>query len=320
LDEEKSEIPDEDEDRERERIFLEVDALVEDNEPEKKKLSDNPFIIMLTGIMVVVVVMLMTHLLDFQKSVQQLFSICTIAFVAITIIDGMYRKGIISGDDSTPDEEEFERTLYELGRATESRTVRIEIDKEFQDNHDAKLAELKAREEIAVEDRNAYYELKDRYKKLLERFNILETEKNAIDMAIGKIKGISSEISANLSTSLIANISENICAITEGRINGVSLDEENHLSVIINDRAAALEALDTDSLKKLYLAVRLSVAQLLKTERLPLVMDVNLKAYQLTTLLNCLSKIDTDQIILLTDVDMRKSIDEMSINYEYVEL
>jgi hypothetical protein len=157
-------IPDEDEDRERSRIFLEVEALEDEAESSgKKKITDNVGIIMLTGIMVVVITMLAVHLLGFQKSIQQLFTICSIAFVAITIIDGMFRKGYFDSGEAVPDEEEFNQVVYELGRATESRTVRIEIDREFQENHDNRLEELKHQEEEAVQRRNEYYELKEKH-------------------------------------------------------------------------------------------------------------------------------------------------------------
>ena len=54
-------IPDEDEDRTRSHIFLDVEALDDDEEfrpKTQKKLTDNIFIIMLTGILVVAAVML----------------------------------------------------------------------------------------------------------------------------------------------------------------------------------------------------------------------------------------------------------------------
>ena len=140
VNEKDAEIPDDDEDRERSRIFLEVEAIDDEDELKEKKkqekkdkkLTDNIFVIMATGILVVAVVMLVVHLVGFQKSIQQLFTICTIAFVAITIIDGLFRKGAFDSD-KLPSEEEFRRTIYEMGRATESRTVRVEIDRAFQE-------------------------------------------------------------------------------------------------------------------------------------------------------------------------------------------
>ena len=129
VNEKDAEIPDEDEDRERSHIFLEVEAIDDEDEKKEKKkqekkskkLTDNIFVIMAVGILVVGLITLAVHLVGFQKSIQQLFVICTIAFVAITIIDGLFRKGAFDGD-KLPSEEEFQRTIYEMGKATESRS------------------------------------------------------------------------------------------------------------------------------------------------------------------------------------------------------
>ena len=164
-------IPDEDDDRERERIFLEVEA-IPDETSEKEKLQNNPFVIIGAGVAVVAIVTLFSIILGFQNSIRQLFVICSIVFVAVTIIDGMVRKGFFEGAD-TPDEEDFEKVVYELGRTTESRTVRIEIDKKFQDDHDDKIAELKEAEAVLVKKRDEYNELKTRRDELLK--NIVHT-------------------------------------------------------------------------------------------------------------------------------------------------
>lgn len=42
---------------------------------------------------------------------------------------------------------------YEMGRATESRTVRVEIDRAFQEEHDRKLDMFKFQEHDAIEKR-----------------------------------------------------------------------------------------------------------------------------------------------------------------------
>ncbi len=197
-------IPDEDEDRERERIFLEVEA-IPDEVSEKDKIQNNPFVIIGAGIAVVAIVTLFSIILGFQNSIRQLFIICSIVFVAVTIIDGMVRKGFLEGED-TPDEEDFEKVVYELGRTTESRTVRIEIDKKFQDDHDNKIAELKEAEAVLVKKRDEYNELKTRRDELLKKYQEYDTEKKAIDQAIEKITAISSSIESEVSDKIYADM------------------------------------------------------------------------------------------------------------------
>ena len=259
-------IPDEDEDRTRSHIFLDVEALDDDEEfrpKTQKKLTDNIFIIMLTGILVVAAVMLAVHLLNFQKAIQQLFTICTIAFVAVTIIDGLFRKGFFDGADAVPDEAEFDQMIYELGRATESRTVRIEIDRNFQEAHDAKLELLKFKEHDAVAKRDSYYELKGKRDELQKRFEVMEKEQKAIDLAIQTINDISVDIYNDFGGRLNENISEIVSIITDGKYNDVKLDENMHISVFDDDHYMPIEFLSSGTIEQIYLAVRLCIAGLL---------------------------------------------------------
>ncbi|MGN0394515.1 MAG: ATP-binding protein [Coprococcus sp.] len=320
-------IPDEDEDRERSRIFLEVEAL-EDEEPQRtkkeKKLSDNIFVILLTGIAVVVFVTLLVHLLNFQKSIQQLFTICSIAFVAITMIDGMYRKGFFDSADKVPDEDEFNKMVYELGRATESRTVRIEIDKNFQDAHDAKMELLKFKEHDAIARRDKYYELKSKRDTLREEYEVLEKEKRAIDLAIDTINDLSVDIYNDFGSHLNDSISEMVSIITDGKYKKVMLDDTMHISVLDGDHYMGIEYLSSGTMEQIYLAVRLCIASLLCEDKMPVIVDDIFTSYdskRLRNTLYCMSRINTDQIIILTSNEaIGDMLDDLSMDYNYIEL
>lgn len=317
-------IPDEDEDRERSRIFLDVEALVDEEPPKKKKkLSDNVLIIMLTGIIVVAIIMLAVHFLHFQKATQQLFTVCAIAFVAITIIDGMYRKGYFGGEE-VPDEEEFNRMVYELGRATESRTVRIEVDKNFQDAHDAKLELLKFKEHDAMTNRDTYYELKEKRDALQKQYDVLEAEKQAIDLAIAAINDLSAGIYHDFGSRINENVSEMVSIITDGKYSEVRIDENMHISVLDDDHYMGIEYLSSGTVEQIYLAVRLCVASLLCKDQMPVIVDDIFTAYDSKRLFNtlyCLSRIDTDQIIIFTSNEqIGDMLDDLEIEYNYVEL
>lgn len=320
-------IPDEDEDRTRSHIFLDVEALDDDEEfrpKTQKKLTDNIFIIMLTGILVVAAVMLAVHLLNFQKAIQQLFTICTIAFVAVTIIDGLFRKGFFDGADAVPDEAEFDQMIYELGRATESRTVRIEIDRNFQEAHDAKLELLKFKEHDAVAKRDSYYELKGKRDELQKRFEVMEKEQKAIDLAIQTINDISVDIYNDFGGRLNENISEIVSIITDGKYNDVKLDENMHISVFDDDHYMPIEFLSSGTIEQIYLAVRLCIAGLLCKDRMPIIVDDIFTAYdehRLKNALYCMSRIDTDQVIIFTSNNaIGDMLDDLSMEYNYVEL
>ncbi len=328
LNEKDAAIPDEDEDRERSHIFLDVEALEDDlpkkKKKKKKKLTDNIFIIMLTGILVVAAVTLATFLFNFQESIRQLFTICSIAFVAVTIIDGLYKKGFFDSGDSVPDEEEFNQMIYELGRATESRTVRIEVDKAFQDAHDAKLETLKFKEHDAMIRRDKYYELKEKRDELAKKFDVMEREKNAIDLAINTINDISVDIYNDFGGKLNDNISNIVNIITDGKYNNVKLDENMHISVFDNDHFMPIEYLSSGTIEQIYLAVRLCVAGLLCEDRMPVIIDDIFTSYdehRLKNALYALSLIDTDQIIILTSNNaIGDMLDDLSMEYNYIEL
>ncbi len=318
-------IPDDDEDRTRSHIFLDVEALEDEKPPKKKKkLTDNIAVIMLTGILVVAAVVFVVHLLNFQKAIQQLFTICTIAFVAVTIIDDMFRKGFFDSGDSIPDEQEFDQMIYELGRATESRTVRIEIDKNFQDAHDAKLELLKFKEHDAMAKRDTYYQLKEKRDELQKRFDVLAKEQAAIDLAIDTINDISIDIYNDFGGRLNENISEIVGIITDGKYTDVKLDENMHISVFDDDHYMPIEFLSSGTIEQIYLAVRLCVAGLLCKDRMPIIVDDIFTAYdehRLKNALYCMSRIDTDQIIIFTSNNaIGDMLDDLSMEYNYVEL
>ncbi len=320
-------IPDDDEDRERSRIFLEVEALEEDipkSKRRKKSLCDNIFIILLTGIAVVAIITLLVNLLGFQKSIKQLFTICTIAFVAITMIDGMYRKGFFESADQAPDEEEFKKMVYELGRATESRTVRIEIDKNFQEAHEAKLELLKFKEHDAAIKRDEYYAIKEKRNSLLKDYEKLEKERQAIDLAIDTINELSVDIYNDFGTRLNESISEMVSIITDGKYNKVLLDENMHISVLDGDHYMGIEYLSSGTMEQIYLAVRLCIASLLCEDKMPIIVDDIFMSYdskRLKNALYCMSRIDTDQIIILTSNEaIGDMLDDLSMDYNYIEL
>ena len=308
MDEKQAEIPDEDEDRERSRIFLEVEAIDEADDikesqkkRKEKKLTDNIFVIMGTGMLVVAIVVIAVHLVGFQKSIQQLFTICTIAFVAITIIDGLFRKGVFDGN-AVPDEEEFKRTIYEMGRATESRTVRVEIDRVFQEEHDKKLDSLKFQEHDAAIKRDRYYELKEKRDAIFEKYDALETEKKAIDTAIGLINSLSDECE-NTFAGIDGRIGSMLKLISGDVFEEAKLDDTMHVSVKKDGHFFRAEFLGRQAVNQIYLAVRLALAEAVGTGGLPLILDDVIDGadgVSLDGVLEAISRVGAEQTIILT--------------------
>ena len=318
VNEKDAEIPDEDEDRERSHIFLEVEAIDDEDEKKEKKKQEKKYKKLTDNIFVIIAV----HLVGFQKSIQQLFVICTIAFVAITIIDGLFRKGAFDGD-KLPSEEEFQRTIYEMGRATESRTVRVEIDRVFQEEHDKKLDMFKFQEHDAIEKRDAYYELKEKRDAIFVDYDALETEKKAIDKAIDTINDLSDSLAARFD-GVEQSVSQLLGLISDGRYTEVKLDDDMHVAVEKDGHFFRAEFLGNDVVRQVYLAVRLAVAKILDDEKMPLLLDDVVDASderQLTGVFKAISTVDTAQVILLTsDSELMKKLEDMRITCNVVTL
>lgn len=330
MNEKDAQIPDEDEDRERSRIFLEVEAIDDEDdikekkkqEKKDKKLTDNIFVIMATGILVVAIVMLVVHLVGFQKSIQQLFTICTIAFVAITIIDGLFRKGTFESD-KLPSEEEFKRTIYEMGRATESRTVRVEIDRAFQEEHDKKLDMFKFQEHDAIEKRDAYYELKEKRDAIFVEYDALETEKKAIDKAVAVIDELSGEFGV-MFAGIDGKVSDILGRISGGTYTEAKLDDEMHVAVKKDGHFFRTEFMGHDVVRMVYLAIRLAVAEIMNCEKMPLILDDVVNAEnenQLMGVLDVVKKSGAEQVLLLTsDKALMQKLEDMNITCNQITL
>ena len=83
-------------------------------EKAEEKLTDKLWFIILTGFFVVGVIAAMVYILPFEKGVRQLFIICTALFVVVTIVEGLFAKGVFDDDVKTPTDEEFKRIILEL--------------------------------------------------------------------------------------------------------------------------------------------------------------------------------------------------------------
>ena len=125
-------------------IFLDAD-LLKDYKP-KKKLTDRIWFIILTGLFVIGVITAFVYILPFENAVRQIFVICTILFVIVTIVEGLYAKGVFDEDINTPSDEDFKRIIYELERKTESYEE-VEIDMSFAQEY------IKRREKYSDEER-----------------------------------------------------------------------------------------------------------------------------------------------------------------------
>ncbi len=302
-------------------LFLDADLVKEYK--REVPFCDRLWVILLTGLFVVAVIAAMVYILPFEKSVRQLFIICTIMFVIITIVEGMYSKGMLSGEIYTPTEEEFERMIYDLERKQETYEE-VEIDMSFAQEYLDKKAELLAQEKELFAKQEKVRELEEELKVMNGRLDELEREIHIINLAINTINEVSSEIHSDLGFLINDNISDIVSKITDGKYKDVRMDEKLHITVKDEDSYVGIEYLSAGTMEQIYLAVRLSVARLLCRDKMPLIIDDIFTAYDETRLVNtldCLKTIDTEQIILMTsNPHIGDMLDDLDMDYNYVEL
>ncbi len=302
-------------------VFLDAD-LIKDYKKELP-LTDRVWFILLTGVFVVAVIAAMVYILPFEDSVRQLFIICTILFVLVTIVEGMYAKGMLNGDIYTPTEEEFKKMIYDLERKQETYEE-VEIDMTFAKEFLDKKAELLAVEKELLDKKERRRQLEEEIAVANDKISQLEQELHVINLAINTINQVSAEIHGDLGFLINDNISDIVSKITDGKYSDVRMDEKLHVMVKDEDSYVGIEYLSAGTIEQIYLAVRLSVARLLCRDKMPLVIDDIFTAYDETRLVNtldCLKTIDTEQIILMTsNPHIGDMLDDLDMDYNYVEL
>lgn len=302
-------------------VFLDAD-LIKDYKKELP-LTDRVWFILLTGVFVVAVIAAMVYILPFEDSVRQLFVICTILFVIVTIVEGMYAKGMLNGDIYTPTEEDFKKMIYDLERKQET-FEEVEIDMSFAKEFADKKAELLVVEKEILDKKEKKRQLEEELSVANAKIAELEKELHIINLAINTINQVSAEIHGDLGFLINDNISDIVSKITDGKYKDVRMDEKLHVMVKDEDSYVGIEYLSAGTIEQIYLAVRLSVARLLCRDRMPLVIDDIFTAYdekRLVNTLDCLKTIDTEQIILMTsNPHIGDMLDDLDMDYNYVEL
>lgn len=305
----------------KQAVFLDAD-IMKDYKP-KKQITDNIWVILGTGVFVIAVIALMVNILPFEQGVRQVFIFCTFLFVVVTIVEGLYAKGVFSGEAAMPSEEEFKRMIYDLERKTEAYSD-VEIDMSFAQEYADKKAQLRVVEKELLEKKTRREDLEEEFNIISGKKKDLDKEVHAINLAINTINEVSAQIHGDRGFLINDNISDIVSKITDGKYQDVKLDENLHVMVKDNDSYVGIEYLSAGTIEQIYLAVRLSIARLLCRDKMPLIIDdifTNYDEARLVNTLDCLKTIDTEQIILMTsNSHIGDMLDDLDMEYNYVEL
>ena len=134
---------------------------------------------------------------------------------------------------------------------------RLELDKE---NILPKLEELAENEEKLTYNKEIYEELK-------EKNNAINLAKQALETAYQKMKN-------DVTPKFTQKLSENINNITNGKYNKVIINEEDGIIIeLTNGEYKNANTLSVGTIQQLYMAFRLSMAEDISDEEMPIILD-----------------------------------------------
>lgn len=293
----------------------------DDDESREQKITDKLWFILLTGLFVIAVITAMVYILPFEKGVRQLFVVCTVLFVIITIVEGLYAKGVFDGDVTTPSEEDFKRVIQELEQK-KAEEDDVKIDMSFAEEFMEKKTELKAEEHDLLEDKRRKQELLDELGIVEAELQKMQKELHAINFAINTINELSTNIQEEMKNLFTAS-GDFISPLTNGRYDDVRFEISGRVAVGKNGSYDGIDSLSYDDLKMVYMSMKLSAAKLLNKDNMPVVVEDWFTGNEgfAPTLIRCMEKIGTEQIILLTaNQAAKQQFDDAGIEYNYVAM
>lgn len=288
------------EEKEDSSIFLDSD-LFKDYKPDVK-LTDRIWFIILTGLFVIGVISTIVYILPFDNAVRQIFIICTILFVVVTIVEGLYTKGIFEEDVKTPSEEEFKRIIYELERKTETYEE-VDIDMEFAQTYIDRREELIDEERQILKDMSRRDELIEERKAQENKLDSSNKEIHAINLAINTINELSKDISKSYSFMINNNISDIISKMSENKLNDLYVNESNKLLVMGANGYIDISSLSGKEITEVYLSVRFAIAKSMSECNMPVILDGVLDGLDdalLSKSIDIVRSIKTDQMIIMS--------------------
>lgn len=167
------------------------------------------------------------------------------------------------------------------------------------------------------------YELREQHKEESEKLKRLSRELSAIKLAADTIKKLSLEIHDSFGTELNKKISKLSEIITLSSYTEAAADEKLSIKVFNGLKYVDLNKLSTGTIEQIYLALRLSVSDLLFEDKMPLILDdsfVNYDSDRLEAVLKLIHELDR-QVLLFTCSDREQLIlNDCGILYNLVSI
>lgn len=220
---------------------------------------------------------------------------------------------------------QFNRTADKskaLSLQPESETLKMETEAELQAEQ-----MLDRMQELQAEKETRLYNIGERAEEILcigGTEQELTEDIKALELAAGEIKRLAQELCEEVEDELNAEVSRWVSKITAGRYDSVSVDAKGMLKVVTEGREVPPESLSRGTLEQLYLALRISVGNIVtQEESMPLFLDEAFAMYddlRLRETLKALGQME-QQIFLFTCQNRELEVlEQLGITYHRVNL
>ncbi len=258
----------------------------------KRSILDNAFVILAIGILAMALFVGIAWLVPVSSSKVKLAIIAAGALlVAMTLVQVLVRRAQLY---KLMEELEIEQGFEEAKDTIDAETQRQVVNQ---------LSELKIKEQNLMKERGEQEQMLLEVNKLREKMHANAVETAAIDLAIKTIQDLSEEIYDSFGAVLNEQVSEIVSRITNDKYTEVKIDDQLRVMVKSGSSFISMDYLSTGTIAQIYLALRLSIANVLINEELPIIMDdifVTYDSQRLQETLGCLGEYLNRQIIIFT--------------------
>lgn len=193
-----------------------------------------------------------------------------------------------------------------------------------QSEWNAQLSELRNKKESILQERKAQEEMLLEINQIKEKMAANNVELAALDLAIRTIQDLSEEIYDSFGSVLNEQVSALVRKITNGKYTEVRIDNQLNVLVKSGNSFISMDYLSTGTIEQIYLALRLSIANVLIAEDLPIIIDDIFVTYDYQRLydtVSCLGGYLNRQIIMFTtNPGLQEMCTQLGIAYHAISL
>ena len=278
-----------------------------------RSILDNPMIILAVGILMIAVFVLIAYAIPVSISAVKLGVIgAGVLLVAMTLIQVFVRRA------------NLHRLMEELEIEQGFEEAKNTMDADAQRQVVEQLSDLRVKEQNLMKERSEQEQMLLEINKIKEQMQANAVEAAALDLAIKTIQDLSEEIYDSFGSVLNEQVSEIISRITNNKYTEVRIDDQLRVMVKSGSSFISMDYLSTGMIAQIYLALRLSIANVLIDEELPIVMDDIFATYDYQRLyetLGCLGEYLNRQIIIFTtNPGVQDMFGKLGIQSNYISL